>query len=170
MNTADLKAYVNAHKGPLGIAGALVVAGLALYARKRSALAKAGSPGGTTSSSTSGATSAGTYSAYGQTVPYDSSATDVYNQLQPQIEALQQMSRNIPVSSAPTAASDLPDGYYQAAGDQAIFKAKNGTLDFLTQPEAVALGYPTPTIVSKDDPMWKAPVLDPGFKIPWVQQ
>ena len=154
-----LRGAFTRNKTLFGVLGAVAVVGLALLTRKRSTSAS----GTATTSGTTPATS--TITAGTAYQPYDSSSADLYNAIQPQIEALQRLAQTTP---APTSTPSVPDGYYQAAGDAAIWKVANGKLDFLTQPEAVALGYPTPTIVSKDDPMWTMPVADPGKTVPWA--
>ena len=157
--SSKLRGAFTRNKTLLGVIGAVAVVGLALVTRKKTAAASgAASPAGS-AAGTSTITAGSAYQ------PYDSSSADLYNAIQPQIEALQRLAQTTPT---PTAPPSVPDGYYQAAGDAAIWKLSNGKLDFLTQPEAVALGYPNPTVVSKDDPMWTLPVADPGKTVPWA--
>lgn len=73
-------AFIAAHKISLGVGGAALVAGVA-YLRSRS----------TSSSSSASTPTASTYSSGQQTAAstgYDSTSSDVYNALQPQLEAV----------------------------------------------------------------------------------
>lgn len=106
---AGLRAGFNKNKKPLAILGAVGVAGLAVVARRRSAM---GSTGSTVPTSTSSTTPAAT-ARYGASTQqaYDSTGSDVYNALQPQIEQLQQLARQIPVpGTTPATAAPADPG------------------------------------------------------------
>ena len=109
---AGMRAGFNKNKKPLAVLGAVAVAGLAVVARRRSAMGTASSTT-STSSTTAGATTG--YGATTQQAAYDSTGSDVYNALQPQIEQLQQLARQIPVAgvtptpATPAAAADPGD-------------------------------------------------------------
>jgi hypothetical protein len=96
---AGVRAGFEKNKKPLAILGAVAVAGLAVVARRKSAMGSATSTGSTSTSSTTPA-AATRYGASTQQGAYDSTGSDVYNALQPQIEQLQQLARQIPVAGA----------------------------------------------------------------------
>ncbi|MBN9375100.1 MAG: hypothetical protein J0I40_06865, partial [Cellulomonas sp.] len=123
----NLRAGFARNKKTLAILGAVAVAGFALLMRNRAKTTAAAAAPATSYSNGAGATSSTPY-ATTSTSTYDSTASDVYNSLQPQIEQLQQMLSSTPVPNT-SASPSVPDGFYQAAGDQAIFQAKNGVLD-----------------------------------------
>lgn len=77
MNLAGLQTWVSGHKPEAAGVAVAGVAGLA-YLRKRSAASKAAATPTTTATTTTAAAD-----------PYQSIASDVYNSLEPQIEALQ---------------------------------------------------------------------------------
>ena len=105
---AGMRAGFNKNKKPLAVLGAVAVAGLAVVARRRSAMGTASSTT-STSSTTAGATTG--YGATTQQAAYDSTGSDVYNALQPQIEQLQQLARQIPVAGVtPTATAPADPG------------------------------------------------------------
>lgn len=81
MNAGQAAAWVKANQKPIAIAGAVGVAGLALLKKKA---------GGGTASVDATAASAGTWGtqAAPQGAAYDSTSSDVYNAISPQIEAL----------------------------------------------------------------------------------
>lgn len=185
MNLATVRTALTRNKRGLMIAGAAAVGTLALLARKKAGgdtpTAGAAASGSSTSP-TSGSTSAGGYTTY---PPYDSSGSDVYGAIQPQLEELRDMFGQIPTAVGEAVAGALPapapvptpttatapsfaDGFYRAAGNDAVFQASNGALDFLTYDEYLKLGAPQFSDVSKDDPRWAAPVRDPGMTIPWA--
>ncbi len=164
----QLRAVFARNKKTLAVLGAVAVAGIAFIARSRGKVTSPAAGTATASTTYSNGSGSSSPTPYATTSTYDSTASDVYNSLQPQIEQLGQMLASTPVPDTSTSTSSVPDGFYQAAGDQAIFQAKNGVLDFLTHDEAVALGSPNPTVVTKRDPIWNAPLANPGKTIPWV--
>lgn len=163
MDMSKITGPLSRNKVALGAVGVLAVLGLAWQARsKPGAGADAAQP----------AQPATSYSAGGQTAGiggYDSTSSDVYNAIQPQLEALQRLYDQIPVpspSSTAGPASTVQDGYYQPAGEPGIFSVKNGVLEWLSQPEYEALGAPARQIVTKADPVWSLPGYN-GYKVPW---
>jgi len=85
-----LRAGFTRNKTLLGVLGAVAVVGLALVARRKNAA------GSTDGASTSTAGWATTPTAAGSYAPYDSSSADLYNAIQPQLEQLQQLARQLP--------------------------------------------------------------------------
>lgn len=104
MNTAQLSAWVHQNQKPLAVAGAVVVGGLGLMKARASKAAAAGGAGGAAPLGT--AFAAGP--AVAGTVPYDSTASDVYNALESQLTDLQNTlaAPPIPVPVAPTSNQD----------------------------------------------------------------
>ena len=86
-----LRAGFTRNKTLLGVLGAVAVVGLALVARRKNA---AGTDGASTSTPGTSTITAG--SAY---QPYDSSSADLYNAIQPQLEQLQQLARQMPAAA-----------------------------------------------------------------------
>lgn len=130
MNLGGLRNTIGRNKGLLGVAGAAIVAALAWRSRSAKASTSA-APGASTGLASYGAgyqTSAAT--------GYDSTASDVYNAIQPQVEQTQEMLRGLrelwenptpptPVPAAPAAPAepafkwgderrDTIAGYYDA--------------------------------------------------------
>jgi len=97
------RALFERNKRTAAILGAVAVGGFALVARRRAAMGSTSTSSTGTSSGPAATTS--TYSASGQPAVYDSTGTDVYNALQPQIEQLQQLARQIPVAGSTTPAT-----------------------------------------------------------------
>ena len=156
MNGAQINAWFDKNKKPALAVGAVVAGGLGLMTARRKAsqpdgetppasLASAGSPGAI------GARMTGTVPVAGYAA-YDSSASDGYNALQPQIERLgqmiQQQNTPIPVSVAP--------GFYGRAGGTGIYQVdERGNRDWLGMDEYVALGAPqNVTKVARDSSFW----------------
>lgn len=174
MNLSNLQATLTRNKGPLAAAGALVVVVLALRARTNGKIAAAGT---TTPTATAAGVSATpyAYSAGGQTSGasgYDSSASDVYNAIQPQLEQLQQLYSQIPVPGTPTSVpttSPTPtpaptpaptvQGYYRRTGTQAVYKAmSDGTLQWVDRAQYDAAKDPAYKDIARTDPLWNRPV------------
>ena len=191
MNGAELKAAFERNKTTLGVAGAAVVGGLALLqARKSSGGAAAG---GDTSMSAGGDS---VLSAPAAGYAYDSSNSDAYNALQPQIERLERLFEGIdektkapiPVATPPKPAAPKPaapkpaapksplasvkNGFYKIAGNRYnIYQVSNGRLDYLTRAEfdSITRGKKVSvTSVAKDNPMWQSGShwLDPSKQKP----
>lgn len=108
MNLATVRTALTRNKRGLMIAGAAAVGALALLARKKAGgdtpVAGAAASGSSTSP-TSGSTSAGGYTTY---APYDSSGSDVYGAIQPQLEELRDMFGQIPSAVGEAVAGALP--------------------------------------------------------------
>jgi hypothetical protein len=129
------------HKKTLAIGGAALVGGLALMqARKR----------GSAPASPAPATAPG----YGSPVSYaapDTSASDLYSTLQPQVEYLQRLyEREQEKAAIPVPAAGIYAGganIYESFGD--------GTVDALTAEEYLAKGAPPVQQLAKDDPWWQ---------------
>lgn len=170
MNLEKLRAAFSKNRLALGGLGAVAVAALAWRARSEKSTGTDAPAGDVTRPAGTSATP----SYYTATGAYDSTATDIYNAIQPQLEELRTIASKIPVpgsETTPAEAPSMPNGYYQAAGDQAVFKYDDGNLDFLTFGEYQALGSPAYTQVSRDDPFWgKSKVLDAGVTLPWVKK
>ncbi len=108
MNLANLRGAFARNKTALAVLGAVAVAGLALVARKRGGAAGTGADVAATTGSSGSRLPSSPYGASSQSyalAPYDSSASDVYNVLQPQIEALQ---NRIPINGSLTEPSPAP--------------------------------------------------------------
>lgn len=90
-----LRELFTRNKVALAVMGVAAVVGLALVARKRAGSGDVaeGGYGGTAQA--------------GALAPYDSTASDVYNAIQPQIEYLQNLARGIPVASDTPAPASL---------------------------------------------------------------
>lgn len=95
MNMAKLRAAFTRNKVTLGVLGAAAVAGLALVARQRKAGDVAADPA---ASDAGGAGSAAQVAGY---AAYDSTDSDVYNLIQPQLEELRRIATSIPVPTDP---------------------------------------------------------------------
>ncbi|MBN9327809.1 MAG: hypothetical protein BGO38_07900 [Cellulomonas sp. 73-145] len=107
MNLASLRAGLTKNKTPLMALGAVAVAGLAWRARSQ---AKTPGSSGTTYSTGAGSTSPTPYS-YAPTsggTSYDSTASDVYNAIQPELEQLQRLYSSVPVPGTPTTPAPSP--------------------------------------------------------------
>lgn len=147
------------YKKPALVVAAVAVAGIAAL----SARGKGTTAGPTYTGANQTAGSTGYTAAPGSA--YDSTASDVYNAIQPQIEALQrawearQSEAPTPVPGPAPAPSSYEDGYYRRAGSQALFRWFNGVLDFITNPEYLALGTPKHTDLPQDDPLWNSPTV-----------
>jgi hypothetical protein len=151
---AGVRAGFEKNKKPLAILGALVVAGLAVIARRKSAMGSTTSSG---SSSATPATSSGYTAATIQPAAYDSTGTDVYNALQPQIEQLQQLARQIPVAGAGTASSGVQE-YVRKTGDTRVYAAmSDGSLKTIDHADWAAAGSPSYADLPTSDPVWSRP-------------
>lgn len=101
MNTAAATQWFEQNKKTVAVAGAVVVGGFGLMKARKG---KAG--GETPPARTVGDMGPAGAAGFAQSAPYDSSSSDVYNQLQPQIERLQQrLESPIPVPVPPAASS-----------------------------------------------------------------
>ena len=162
MNLAGLKAGLTRNKVALGVLGAAAVAALAWRARSES---------GTSTSSTTGSTSATTGTAGVSTTPsyytagsssYDSTASDVYNAIQPQLEELSNLVDKYGLSSSTsTTPAEAPtvQGYYRKSGTQAVYEAlSDGTRKWLDLAAYDAAGRPGFTDVAATDPLWNRAV------------
>jgi hypothetical protein len=156
--SVDVRQLFEQHKKSLAIGGAAVVGGLALLqARKKGdpAAAPAGfGPGAAAGSMlpTSGGRTSGTYAVA------NTSATDAYNAMQPQFEALQrqverQSQNAIPVPKPPA------DGIYRNSLTGGIYQVTQGFRDALTPQEWHALGWPQFIETPNDSPVWKSTTL-----------
>lgn len=106
MNTAQLQAFVEAHKMELAAGGAVLVGGLALAKRKKAGAATPTAAGAAASPQTG----------LPGTATYDSSASDVYNSIQPELEQLQQLiTQQSSASPIPVAAAPAPAPIYAPA-------------------------------------------------------
>jgi hypothetical protein len=155
---AGLRAGFEKNKKPLAIFGAVSVAGLAVVARRRSAMGTATSTASTSTSSTTPAAAA----KYGATTQqaYDSTGSDVYNALQPQIEQLQQLARQIPVAGATGTPAATPTSFARKPGTQAVYGVlPDGTRQWETASQWAGLGAPGFLDVQATDPLWSAPVV-----------
>ncbi len=97
MNVAQLQALAEKNKPALLAGGAAVAVGVGLYQRKKAGEAAAGDPRGTETPAGTAAGLALPYSVGGQSYPmsgaggvYDSSASDLYGAVAPQLESLQE--------------------------------------------------------------------------------
>ncbi len=167
MNLSRLRAAFTKNRVAIGALGAAAVGALAWRARSEKSTATAQ----TTSDAQAAPAGSSALPSYYTGGAYDSTASDIYNAIQPQLEELRDLWGQIPVPGTPTTPTTSPyaNGYYQAPGDSAIFKYDDGNLDFLTFGEYQALGAPAYAQVSKDDPFWsQAKLLDAGKTLPWV--
>jgi hypothetical protein len=164
VNLAGLRASFARNKMPFALAGVALVGVLAWRARTAKTTTGTAAPLAAGTSALPATTSAG------YTGTYSSTGTDLYSAIQPQLEAIGQTQAQLKAQMGQTQTPPIPvpgrpDGFYQAAGNAAIFQYRNGNLDFLNQNEYNALGAPTPTIVTSRDPLWQAPVLG-GHSVP----
>jgi hypothetical protein len=167
VNLASLEQTFRANRGPiLGVAAA-GVAGLALLRRKRAGGNTAAplSPG---ASYSAGAQIAGTTGGV-----YDSSASDVYGVVGPQLEALSKQLNAVASAKPKPAPTPVPKttvpkvnpGYYQVAGGTTVYYVSaSGARDWITPTEGKAL-FPTTaskkkiTQVAVDNGLWKKTTL-----------
>lgn len=153
LNLQQLKTTIARNKVPLGAAGAGVVVLLALRARNKGAGPSQGvDVAGTRPGSTG-------YSAGYQAGPYDSSAADLYNAIQPEIEALRRRIEGQDAQTPPTPIPEQPTGYYRRAGSNSIYRFIEGKLDWIDAPEYTALGAPSFTTLPVDDTLWTSPLV-----------
>jgi hypothetical protein len=158
MNLASLRATFTRNKMPLAAAGALLVVALAWRARTS---AKINAAGTTPTAAAAGTSATGTTAAGGTS--YDSTASDVYNAIQPQLEQLQQMASQIPVPGTPTSPASTPaeasayEGkYVRNAGTGLIAHVVDGHLYGVPNlTEYAQLGNPIATNLPSEDPIWK---------------
>lgn len=154
MNLDKLRATFTKNRVALGALGAVAVAALAWRARTgtsadATAATDVAQPAGTSA----------TPSYYTATGAYDSTATDIYNAIQPQLEELRDIAAQIPVPGKTTAPAVAP-GYYRPTGASSIYRVDDqGRLDWLSGSEWQDLGQPAATVVSKDDDMWKGTLI-----------
>jgi hypothetical protein len=155
MDLGNLGAVFAANKVPILATAAAGVTGFALYKRHQGASSTAAGAGDSSASAggqTAGMTGGGAY---------DSSASDLYGAIQPQLESLgnqvtslQDKLNSVPVAKAPTPAKPTPStakpatpklptyraGYYKAAGTDLTYFYNGSTLDWLSKAEGRALG------------------------------
>jgi hypothetical protein len=181
LNLARLRGSLTKNKMALGLLGAAAVAALAWRARSSSSTGAA-STGATAASTTFPAGSSATpsyYTAGGSA--YDSTASDIYNAIQPQLESvgsavdkLTELYRSIPVPGTPTTPAEAPivsdpfpisaprpsvdptlQGVYARTGTQALYAAmSDGTRNYLDSAGWDAIGQPKPTYLAADNPLW----------------
>lgn len=152
---ARLRAAITKHKWPLAALGAVAVAGLAWQARSSSGSGDGGQDGegvAVAAWTAPRATSpAGGYTAGGA---YDSTASDIYGALQPQLEAVQRL-----LEGGRDTASAVPaqvQGYVRKAGTNPVYEAlSDGTLRWVDKVEFLALGQPRVTDIGATDPIWR---------------
>lgn len=145
--------------------GVAVVVVLALVSRSRSGEAATGTGGAAAPASQS--LSAGGQVAGGV---YDSTASDLYSALSPELSSISQSLEKLngsgtPATPVPAAPKPLTrtfaDGFYRVAGEDTIYRVGAGGTqrDWLAYNEATALGFTTKdnkglTLVSADDNRW----------------
>ncbi len=147
--SADLGALFAQHKRTLAFIGAAAVGGLALM-QARGRDSSAGDASGVVMphidrASTNGGPTAA-WPIAGGFAPYDSTSSDLYNALQPQIEYLQRLSEKqaeqaggaIPVASASPAAG-IKAGFYKMAGTPNVYRIADGKIDYLTPQQLKAM-------------------------------
>lgn len=169
MNLDQAQAWVAQNK--VVVLGAAGVGAIALGLRSRSAKnagdTGGGAGGGGVAYDTAGmATAFSSAPAIAGTAPYNSSASDAYNALEPLISKLyeQQEAANkpIPVPEQPK----FGNGYYRVTGSPTIYHVDDqGNRDWLSWTEANALGFSKDNngntqglslnLASKDDVRWK---------------
>lgn len=167
--SVDVAALFQQHKRTLAFVGAAAVGGLALMqARSKDSGGGTGPAAGVVMPSLDRASTAGgpvaAWPIAGGFAPYDSGSSDLYNALQPQIEALQRMYEKqqenqgpaipvgvpggevpTPVTPAPAApayvspASALKTGFYKMAGTPNVYRVEGGKIDYLTPAEVKAM-------------------------------
>jgi len=164
MNLDNLTASIQRDPKLLAGGAAVVgVVGLALYRRRHAAAA------GTSSPAAAGASLAGTAGIAGAP---DTSATDLANGFQNQLNGLQtQLAGLVDASSAP-AADNVPrykrfvDAAIGGGQHGTVYRIENGSAIALTNAEWVALGQPAFDSVTTQDSDWalvhQAPALLPG--------
>lgn len=157
MNLGQLRGAIERNKKGLAIAGAAGVAGLALLNKSKKGAAPTTGPAGD---------ALGTGSQYGLGMPatggvYDSSSSDAYNAIQPQLESLGRMleaatktAPPIPVTTPPAYA----DGFYRNSTSGAIYQLNRGVLDWLNPKEWAAFGGGANPVVevTRDNRFWGA--------------
>jgi hypothetical protein len=148
MDLGNLGAVFAANKVPILATAAAGVTGFALYKRHQGASSTAAGAGDSSASAggqTAGMTGGGAY---------DSSASDLYGAIQPQLESLGTQVTNLqdklnsvpvakPPASTPAKAPAYKAGYYKAAGTDLTYYYNGSTLDWLSKAEGHALGVNT---------------------------
>jgi len=173
VNLDKLKATFEANKTVFAGAGAVAVAGFALYKRSHPGASPEVDAGPGPSYS------AGAQSGQLTGAAYDSSGSDVYNALQPQIEQLgtkiDDLSSTIPVPAPPAStAPAYKPGYYGVTGaSRTYYLDDQGNLDWISKAEGQAIKksnggkVPKINLISKDSTFWKnRTYLDPKGTAP----
>lgn len=146
---AKLEAQFARHKKPiLGVAAAVVLF-LAWRARKSGATSTTSGTGATLSTTSAPVGGGGATPAYytAGSGAYDSTATDVYNALQPQIEYLQQLAQSIPVSdpyadTGATTSAPIDKGRALSAADVMVRDGSLGSAGQIYRVEADGTATP----------------------------
>jgi hypothetical protein len=152
VNPTQLRETLAKNKVSIGVAGAAVVA---LFAWRSKITAAKNPVSGPPPAATATRVSQSPSYAGGYTAPNDSSSSDVYNAIQPQLEDLKKLwekaSSPVPVPAAPPTAQ----GYFRRAGSAAVYEAESdGTLKWLDLANYRAAGAPVFTDVAATDPLF----------------
>lgn len=154
---AKLRAAFTKNRVTLGALGVVAVAALAWRARTTQGAADA------TDSDVSQPAGTSTSPSYYTAGAYDSTATDIYNAIQPQLEELRQIASQIPVpgtETTPAASPSYATGYYRQAGSPHIFYYDDsGKLDYISSTEFKKLGTPKPIDIPINASLWSAPTV-----------
>lgn len=152
MNPDTIKAWLAKNKLAAGAAGVVIVGALALRSRATSA----GVGSATPAASVAGLTPS--YSSGAQLSPatgYNSTASDVYNAIQPQLESLQSLMNQQPSPIPVPAAAPTSQGFYRRKGTAAVYQAmSDGTLRWLDSAAYGAAGKPSFTDLAATDPVF----------------
>lgn len=154
MNPEKIRALFARNKVALGVLGAAAVAALAWRARSAKgadvASSEGTSSGGAWTAAPGATSTTGGYTA-GYSGAYDSTASDIYNALQPQLEAVQTLLEQRQNATAdPTV-----QGYFRRPGTNPVYQAMDdGTLRWVDKAEYLSLGSPKVTEVGASDPLW----------------
>jgi len=156
-NLAKLRAAVVKNKAAFGVLGAVAVAGLAWRARTTS-----GGGSDTSAPAAAGRTSTlpGYYSTGGQSgaaTGYDSTASDVYNAIQPQLEELTRLWESAKTPTPVPAAPEVQT-YVRKTGTERVYAAmSDGTLKTIDRADWLAAGSPQWEDLAATDPVWTRP-------------
>lgn len=135
MNLDQLRAGIERNKKGLAVAGVAGVAGLALMKRSKGGQPAAAGEDGPTSGSQYGLAPMPTTGA-----AYDSTSSDIYNAIQPQLESLGQMLSK--AQEKPPIPVSAPPQFVRVAGrpDLTFYQDAGGKLDWLDRAELAAYG------------------------------
>lgn len=170
MKLDKLRGVFARNRVALGALGVLAVGALAWRARNDGATASSSAAGDV--AQPAGTSTAPSYYTGAGGTAYDSTSSDVYNAIQPQLEALQALYDRLPIPGTATEPAPAPtpapttapapsvQGYYRRAGSDKVYEARSdGTLDWIDSAEWDSAGQPKPVDLAPTDSLWNRKVV-----------